>query len=561
MAKMTRDEWNAVLGPKVRGTFHLDQAFSSSDLEFFVTLSSIATTFGNPGQGNYSAANAFQDYHATHHDTTYQTRYVSVDLPVVDETQALAQIELGTRSFILQVSMLFDVAELMQLVDYAMNREVKLDRPFLHALMGFDRKSMSQGTGDDLFSALFQTIPQMQTSGSQDANNGDSKQDIGSMISAAESFEEAVNVITETTVEKFVRFLNLEADDVGPDQPLSSYGLDSLVSIELKNWMVRAFKVTLQVSELTSSRNIAHLAELLATRSKILPAGFSKQSQDHKPAKEETKDKAKFQEDQALLTQADDAEFEDLPCCPLPAKEARQPVPNLAVGLQNHLENIAHFAQSGEEIESLRTAMDEFLAPGSVGEQVYKEIQKDAADPKVSNWISKFLSEGYYMPMRQALQYCSFMVMNHPGPVPHTQADRAALLAETAFQFKKSIDDGTVEPLYILETPVCQAQLQWMFNTYRHPQIGVDETRKTTGDYCVVLKRGRLFQVPLQNGDAPVSFDSLRATMSAIIDHVQDEGSWAGILTSDTRDSWAKVSSHSTHTLTGRFYQRWPLHY
>lgn len=547
MAKMTRDEWNAVLGPKVRGTFNLDQAFSSPDLDFFITLSSIATTFGNPGQGNYSAANAFQDYFATHHDKTHRTRYVSVDLPVVDETQALAQIELGTRSFILQVSMLFDVGELMQLMDYAMNHSVELDRSFLHALMGFDRKSMSQGTGDDLFSALFQTIPQMQTSNSHDPNGADAKQDIESHLATASSFDEAVLVIMETTIEKFVRFLNLEADDVGPNQPLSSYGLDSLVSIELKNWMVRAFKVTLQVSELTSSRNIAHLAELLATRSKILPAGVSKQTQHQKSVKNEAEGKVEFQEEQALLTQPDDAEIETLPCCPLPTKEARQPVPNLVLGLQKHLENISHFAHSEEEIESLRSAIKEFLAPGSVGEQVYKEIQKDASDPKVSNWISKFLSEGYYMPMRQALQYCSFMVMNHPGPVPHAQADRAALLAETAFQFKQKIDDGTMEPLYILETPVCQAQLQWMFNTYRYPQTGMDEIRKTAGDYCVVFRRGRLFQVPLRNGDAPLSFDMLRATMAAILDRVQDEGTWAGILTSDTRDSWAKVSKSSIH--------------
>ncbi|KAK5065043.1 hypothetical protein LTR84_000878 [Exophiala bonariae] len=543
LAMMTCDEWNAVLGPKVQGTFNLDQAFSSPDLEFFVTLSSIAFTFGNPGQANYSAANAFLDYFATHHDRTHQTRYVSVDLPVIEETQARAQIETATRNFILQVSTHFDVEELMQLMDYAMDRSVELDRPFIHALMGFDRKSLGQGTGDDIFSLLFQTIPQMKTSNSQDQNGGDAKQDIEGLLMAATSFDEAVKVIMDTIIEKFVRFLNLEADDVGPDHPLSSYGLDSLVSIELKNWMMRAFKVTFQVSELTSSRNIAHLAELLATRSKIIPTGLSKQTQDHNQnaGKDEAQGKTDLQEEQDLLTQSDDAHIEPLPCCPLPAKEARQPVPDLVLGLQKHLENISHFAHSEEEIESLRSAIKEFLAPGSVGEQVYKEIQNDSRDPKVSNWISNFVSEGYYMPMRQALQYCSFLAMNHPGPVQHTQADRAALLAETAFQFKQKIDNGTVEPLYILETPVCQAPLQWIFNTYRQPQIGIDKIRKTAGDYCVVFRRGRLFHVPLRNGDAPVSLDTLRATMTAILDHVQDEGTWAGILTSDTRDSWAKI--------------------
>ncbi|PGH10855.1 hypothetical protein AJ79_05215 [Helicocarpus griseus UAMH5409] len=540
LAKMTREEWNAALAPKVLGTWNLDKAFSSPNLDFFVILSSIAATFGNPGQANYSAANAFQDYFATHHERTTSTRYVSVDLPVVDETKALEAIEAATRSFVLQISMLFNVGELLQLMDYAMNPSIKLDRPYLHSLMGFDRQSMSLGSGDDLFAAMFQTIPQMQASNSNDLENSKVKRDVEPLLLGAASFDEAVKVITETTIDKFIRFLNLEADDVGPDQPLSSYGLDSLVSIEVKNWMVRTFKVTLQVSELTSARSITHLAELLASRSKIVPANLSKQAQNQESERdEEAETHSHFQN--GFASRPDDMDVEGLECCPLPAKEARQPVPDLAVALQNHIENIAHFALSDDEIENLRVAVQEFQAPGSIGQQIYQAIQKDARDPKVSNWISRYIAEGYYLRMRQALQYASFMVMNHPSPVPHTQAERAALLAVTAFQFKRNIDNGTVGPLFLMEAPVCQAQLQWMFNTYRHPRVGMDVIRKGTGDYCVVFRRGRLFQVSLQDGDTPASFDTLRAAMTAILEHVQDEGTWAGILTSDNRDSWARV--------------------
>ncbi|KAK2809395.1 Type I Iterative PKS [Emmonsiellopsis sp. PD_5] len=539
LSKMTREEWNAALAPKVPGTLNLDQAFGSPDLDFFVTLSSIAATLGNPGQANYSAANAFQDYFVTHHERTTSTRYVSVNLPVVDETQAREAIEAATRSFVLQVSMLFDVGELLQLMDYAMNPSIKLDPPFLHSLMGFDRQSMSMGTGDDLFAAMFRTIPQMQASNSNEETSN-VKREVEPLLQAATSFDEAVKVITETTIDKFVRFLNLEADDVGPHQTLSSYGLDSLVSIELKNWMVRTFKVTLQVSELTSARSIAHLAELLASRSKIVPANLSKQAENQESERDQTTETPSTPQN-GFASQPDDTDIKGLECCPLPPSEARQPVPDLAVALQNHIDNIAHFALGDDEIENLRAAVQDFLAPGSIGQQLYQAIRKDSRDPNVSNWISKRISEAYYLPMRQSLQYASFMVMDHPSPVPHTQAERAALVAATAFQFKKNIDNGTVEPLFLMETPVCQAQLQWMFNTYRHPHVGKDETRKGAADYCVVFRRGRLFQVPLQDGDAPVSFDTLRAAMTAILEHVQDEGTWAGILTSDNRDSWAKV--------------------
>ena len=49
-----------VLGPKVTGTVNLDEATRDVALDFFVLFSSGAT-LGNPGQGDYAAANAFLD--------------------------------------------------------------------------------------------------------------------------------------------------------------------------------------------------------------------------------------------------------------------------------------------------------------------------------------------------------------------------------------------------------------------------------------------------------------------------------------------------------------------
>jgi hybrid polyketide synthase/nonribosomal peptide synthetase ACE1 len=52
-----------VMRPKVEGARILHERFSepgnSSSLDFFVMFSSIVAVMGNPGQANYSAANAF----------------------------------------------------------------------------------------------------------------------------------------------------------------------------------------------------------------------------------------------------------------------------------------------------------------------------------------------------------------------------------------------------------------------------------------------------------------------------------------------------------------------
>jgi hypothetical protein len=57
--KMSFDQLNAVLRPKVLGTLFLDRIFHDQHLEFFILTSSITGVLGSPGQANYAAANTF----------------------------------------------------------------------------------------------------------------------------------------------------------------------------------------------------------------------------------------------------------------------------------------------------------------------------------------------------------------------------------------------------------------------------------------------------------------------------------------------------------------------
>ncbi|MEU3571062.1 type I polyketide synthase, partial [Kitasatospora sp. NPDC036755] len=56
----------AVGAPKIRGTLNLDAATRQLDLDHFVLFSSVAGVYGNPGQSDYAAANAFLDAFAGH---------------------------------------------------------------------------------------------------------------------------------------------------------------------------------------------------------------------------------------------------------------------------------------------------------------------------------------------------------------------------------------------------------------------------------------------------------------------------------------------------------------
>jgi len=61
LLKKTQEQAEAVLRPKVRGAVNLDEVTRDEPLDFVAFFSSGSGVFGNPGQADYAAANAFLD--------------------------------------------------------------------------------------------------------------------------------------------------------------------------------------------------------------------------------------------------------------------------------------------------------------------------------------------------------------------------------------------------------------------------------------------------------------------------------------------------------------------
>ncbi|WP_332309352.1 SDR family NAD(P)-dependent oxidoreductase [Pseudomarimonas arenosa] len=80
----------AVLAPKVRGSWHLDDASANADLDFFALFSSGVSVFGNVGQADYAAANGFLDAFAAFRQARVlqgqrSGKTLTIDWPLWDE--------------------------------------------------------------------------------------------------------------------------------------------------------------------------------------------------------------------------------------------------------------------------------------------------------------------------------------------------------------------------------------------------------------------------------------------------------------------------------------------
>ena len=61
LQNLSWEQFRKVMAPKVQGTWNLHQQTQELELDFFVCFSSMASMLGSSGQGNYAAANGFMD--------------------------------------------------------------------------------------------------------------------------------------------------------------------------------------------------------------------------------------------------------------------------------------------------------------------------------------------------------------------------------------------------------------------------------------------------------------------------------------------------------------------
>ncbi|KAK8137277.1 Reducing polyketide synthase PKS2 [Apiospora sp. TS-2023a] len=268
--KMTYEQYTTVIESKVQGAWNFHRALCNAPLDFFVAISSAAGAVGNRGQAAYAAANCFLNAFVQYR-LSQGLPASSMDLTAVSDTGYLA--EDAEKAAEVAKNLGGDTiceAEVLALLGTAIDGRMAASCNN-HTITGMRITPSAQPfwTTDAKFKYLREAA---EAAAAADASPGASSKIVSynAAVKSAQSPAEAEQVVCDGLVYKLASVMMMEQDDLDVTRSLSYYPLDSLVAIEIRNFITREFEATLQVLELLSSGSIQTLAKAVCVKSKLV---------------------------------------------------------------------------------------------------------------------------------------------------------------------------------------------------------------------------------------------------------------------------------------------------
>jgi NAD(P)-dependent dehydrogenase (short-subunit alcohol dehydrogenase family)/acyl carrier protein len=258
LLKQSWPRFENVMAPKVQGAWNLHRLTSALDLDFMVYFSAAAAIIGASGQGNYAAANTFMDALA-HKRKAMGLPALSINWGAWAEVGMAARLEakdsqhlsnLGLQPIALEDGM------------KKLGEMIGLSRAQVIA-MPVDWSRFHSRDGGQNSTALFDAVRVGPVS-SKSAAAGASENNLVKKLAT----EPAVRrlAVLQSHVESVARrALGMApGKSLDPQQPLHELGLDSLMSVELRNALAASLGRSLQATMLFDYPTIESLSLYLA---------------------------------------------------------------------------------------------------------------------------------------------------------------------------------------------------------------------------------------------------------------------------------------------------------
>lgn len=260
-----------MIRPKVQGTWNLHHTLQHHPLDFFISMASVTGVFGNQGQSAYSATTTFLEAFSAYR-ASLGLAATTIDLGAVIEVGALTKQSEATRNRGVEVTGgRVRWRDLLAVLDAAISGAVVGRDSHYCTIMGLQ----CTGSSAQSFWAqtpMFSHMRARKGSGEQKEDGGKvgERESTRRQLVEVESMGEAKAVIYDALALKISGILMIEDEDLSPNRPLGSYGSDSLVAVEIRNWIRREMDATVILVEILADNTLSTLTESVVGKSKLL---------------------------------------------------------------------------------------------------------------------------------------------------------------------------------------------------------------------------------------------------------------------------------------------------
>lgn len=261
---MSYDSYKEALDPKVKGTWNLHKHFLDG-IDFFIMLSSAAGIGGNLGQANYAAGSTFLDAVARYR-ASRGIPGVTLDLGVIADVGYVAENkELATHLNKLG-HVFIKEKQLLSMIESAIIHPIR-DPMSSQIISGLGHESEGTPWSTDAKFSMFR-----QTASAGESASGGQSQDpsLPTQLAKAKTLQDAAWLICKAIAGKLSQDFMIAETDINFDESLASYGVDSLVAVELRNWVLRQLKADISIFDVLQSKSLMTLAEKIACQSEFV---------------------------------------------------------------------------------------------------------------------------------------------------------------------------------------------------------------------------------------------------------------------------------------------------
>lgn len=197
----------------------------------------------------------------------------------------------------------------------------------------------------------------------------------------------------------------------------------------------------------------------------------------------------------------------------------RLPVPSLEETAKRYLKSVHPLLRS-DEYSRTEGAVKKFLEPNSFARTLQKRLVARRDDPKHKNWIIDWWNDAAYLGCRDPLvPYISYFYSFRDDRGRRNPAKRAAAITTAALEFRRQVEEGTLEPEYMRNQPMAMSSYQYMFNCSRVAAEPTDYPIKFNwkeNQHVVVVRKNQFFKVPTHADGQQLTTSELELQFSNI---------------------------------------------